>query len=195
MAITPERAVRHPNWKMGPKISVDSATLMNKGLELIEASYLFDWEPSHIDTWIHPQSLVHGAIWLNDGSCQLQLSLPDMRSAIGFALSYPERLTAAVERPSLSQMGRLDFLEPDHRRFPGIALARAALSQGEGSAIALNAANEVAVQAFLDKRLAFPHIFSVVENVLKRPWPREIDSVETVYTVDHDARRAAKDTF
>jgi 1-deoxy-D-xylulose-5-phosphate reductoisomerase len=190
--VTPEIATRHPNWKMGPKISVDSATLMNKGLELIEAHFLFDVPSTRIEVWVHPQSIVHGAIWLTDNSCLAQLSKPDMRSSIGYAMAYPERLAAPIPRLGLSEMARLEFLEPDLVRFPALGLAREALEAGPSSLVALNAANEVAVEAFLNGRILFPDIPATLSEVLEGHQSLTVSSLDTVFQLDSDARREAE---
>lgn len=166
--VTPEEAVRHPNWQMGRKISVDSATLMNKGLELIEAAYLFGIDESRIEVLIHPESMVHGLVQYRDGSLLAQLSQPDMRTPIACALAWPERAYAPVQRLDLARIGRLHFEAPDIRRFPALDLARQALRKGQEATLALNAANEVAVQAFLDKKIGFTAIAQVVAEVLEK---------------------------
>ncbi len=186
--VTPERAVAHPNWKMGPKISVDSATLMNKGLEVVEAHALFDIAPERIEVWIHPQSIVHGAVWFTDGTCQAQLSKPDMKASIAHALAYPERLPSAVEKLSLRQMANLEFAEPDTARFPCLDLPRQALAAGQSSLIALNAGNEIAVQAFLEKRIRFPQIASVLTELLQRHLTTPIGDLPAIHAADAEAR-------
>jgi 1-deoxy-D-xylulose-5-phosphate reductoisomerase len=189
--VTPEIAVRHPNWSMGPKISVDSATLMNKGLELVEASLLFDVPSKDIEVWIHPQSIVHSAIWLVDNTCLAQLGKPDMRAAIGHTLAYPERLPAVIPKLGLDKMSNLEFLAPDNDRFPCLSLARNALQAGEGSLVALNAANEVAVSAFLERRLRFDQIAVVVQATLDKAWSRKLTGVEAILEIDLAARQVA----
>jgi 1-deoxy-D-xylulose-5-phosphate reductoisomerase len=191
--VTPQMAVAHPNWKMGPKISVDSATLMNKGLEVVEAHALFDIAPERIEVWIHPQSIIHGAVWFTDGTCQAQLSKPDMKASISHALAYPERLPAAVEKLSLRQMANLEFAEPDTVRFPCLDLPRQALSAGQSSLIALNAGNEIAVQAFLDKQIRFPQIASVLTELLSRHATTPINDVPTIHAVDAQAREKTRE--
>ena len=186
--VTPEIAVAHPNWKMGPKISVDSATLMNKGLELIEAHYLFGFSESKIEVWVHPQSIVHGAIWLKDNTSLAQLSLPDMKSAIGCALSYPERLVQPIPKLSFSQMAQLDFLEPDTKRFPCLDLARKALKMGQSHVIALNAANELAVAAFLNSEIKFTQIPEVIDATLQSFSGATVRALDDVFDVDTKAR-------
>lgn len=166
-AITPEEALKHPNWSMGPKITVDSATLMNKGLEIIEAHYLFGLAPEKIKVVIHPQSVVHSLVEFIDGSFKAQLSLPDMRIPIQYALTYPERRPAQYVSTDLARIGSLDFEAPDYRRFPCLQLAYRALEKGKGYPAVLSAANEVAVQAFLEGRLAFNRIPRLIEAALE----------------------------
>ncbi|MBI1239579.1 MAG: 1-deoxy-D-xylulose-5-phosphate reductoisomerase [Alphaproteobacteria bacterium] len=163
---TPEQAVAHPNWSMGAKISVDSATLMNKGLELIEAHYLFDMPAERLEVLIHPQSVIHSLVAYVDGSVLAQLGTPDMRTPIAFALGYPERIAAPAERLDLVRIGQLTFEAPDFQRFPCLGLAVAALKQGRGTPTILNAANEVAVGAFLERRIGFGAIAGLVEATL-----------------------------
>jgi 1-deoxy-D-xylulose-5-phosphate reductoisomerase len=163
---TPEEALAHPNWDMGPKISIDSATLMNKGLEVIEARWLFDVPPERVDVVVHPQSIVHSLVEFVDGQVLAQLSVPDMRAPIALALSYPERLPLDLPRLDLAALGRLEFEAPDRKRFPCLDLAWAALEGGESAPAVLNAANEVAVRAFLDGRIPFPAIAATNEAVL-----------------------------
>ena len=164
--VTPEQALRHPTWSMGPKITVDSATLMNKGLEVIEARWLFDVPPDRIDVVIHPQSIVHSLVELRDGSVLAQLGATDMRLPIQYAFSYPERWGAPLPGLDLASCGALTFEEPDHGRFPCLGLAYRALGGGPGLPVVLNAANEVAVAAFLEGRLPFRGIAAVIEEVL-----------------------------
>ncbi|MFM8269103.1 MAG: 1-deoxy-D-xylulose-5-phosphate reductoisomerase [Pseudomonadota bacterium] len=190
--VSPEMAVSHPNWKMGPKISVDSATLMNKGLELIEAHFLFGFPENRIEVWVHPQSIIHGAIWLKDNTNLAQLSLPDMKSAIGYALSYPGRLTQPIKKLSLAQMSRLEFFEPDTTRFPCLTLARKALQAGQSHVIALNAANEIAVEAFLGNQIRFTQIPKVIDTTLQEFSGNSIHQIEDVFEADRVARQVAK---
>lgn len=193
--VTPEMAVAHPNWKMGPKISVDSATMMNKGLELVEACFLYDVPESKVEIWVHPQSVVHGAVWFRDESCLAQLSVPDMRQAIAYALSYPARLESPIPKLDLAKMRNLEFLPPDETRFPALRLAREALRAGPAALVALNAANEVAVEGFLAGRLRFDQIAAVVEHTLadidKVAAGREDSSLAAVFDTDRSARRLA----
>jgi 1-deoxy-D-xylulose-5-phosphate reductoisomerase len=177
---TPAEAIAHPNWSMGAKISVDSATMMNKGLELIEARYLFGLEPDRIDIVIHPQSVIHSLVEFRDGSMLAQLGSPDMRIPIAFALAYPARMKTGAERLDLTAIARLDFEEPDSERFPALRVARAALETGGAAPTVLNAANEVAVAAFLDGSLGFVEIAALVERALGEallPAPASIDDV------------------
>ena len=193
-AATPEQACAHPNWDMGAKISVDSATMMNKGLELIEAAYLFDVPESRIDVLIHPQSIIHSLVAYDDGSVLAQLGLPDMRTPISYALSWPRRMPLpGLERLDLAKIGRLDFLPPDAERFPALAMARGAVSAGGGAPIVLNGANEVAVAAFLQRRIGFLTISEVAGQVLgeflkTRKSGAEPASFEEVYEIDRWAR-------
>jgi 1-deoxy-D-xylulose-5-phosphate reductoisomerase len=195
--VTPEQAVAHPNWSMGAKISVDSATMMNKGLEMIEASYLFDMPQDQIDVLIHPESVIHSLVEYQDGSTLAQLGPPDMRSPISVALAWPDRLPWPAPALNLAEIGRLNFEAPDLERFPSIGLARAALLRGGGAPAAMNAANEVAVAAFLDQRLAFLDIAAVTEETLGQmngagdlSGDPDID-MQTAILTDASARRVA----
>jgi 1-deoxy-D-xylulose-5-phosphate reductoisomerase len=166
-AVTPEQAVAHPNFAMGAKISIDSATMMNKGLELIEAAYLFDTPVERIEVLIHPQQIIHSLVAYDDGSVLAQLGLPDMRTPISYALAWPDRMPLpGLERLDLAKIGRLDFLPPDTARFPALSLARAAVAAGGAAPIVLNGANEVAVAAFLQRRIGFLTISQVAGEVL-----------------------------
>ncbi|HYX47457.1 MAG TPA: 1-deoxy-D-xylulose-5-phosphate reductoisomerase [Sphingomicrobium sp.] len=187
-AATPEQAVAHPNWSMGAKISVDSATMMNKGLELIEARYLFGLPSSRIDVLIHPQSVVHSLVEFVDGSMLAQLGSPDMRIPIAFALAWPERMETPAARLDLAAIGRLDFEAPDLARFPALRLARAALEAGGAAAAVLNAANEVAVAGFLSGRLRFPEIVEFVERALDAADHSAPECVEDVLAIDKATR-------
>jgi 1-deoxy-D-xylulose-5-phosphate reductoisomerase len=189
-AATPAQAVSHPKWSMGAKISVDSATLMNKGLELIEAHHLFGLKSGQIDVVIHPQSTVHSLVEFVDGSLLAQLGTADMRIPIAYALSWPERMQTPAASLDLIELGRLDFEAPDLQRFPALRLAREALEQGGGATIVLNAANEIAVELFLAGRIAFTDIASMVSEALDRttaPAPHTIDEV-----IDLDCEIRAK---
>jgi 1-deoxy-D-xylulose-5-phosphate reductoisomerase len=190
----PEQALNHPNWSMGPKGTIDSATLMNKGLELLEAHHLFSLAPNKLDALIHPQSIVHCLVHLSDGSVLAQLSCPDMRTPIAYSLAWPERMHAPTKRLDLAELGTLSFEAPDLRRFPALRLAREALAEGGSTGTVLNAANEVAVEAFLAKRIGFLAIAGVVEETLAASSalaaPRR--SVEDVLAIDAEARRCAR---
>ncbi len=186
--VTPERAVKHPNWSMGAKISIDSATMMNKGLELIEAHHLFNLQPDDFRIVVHPQSVVHSMVEYCDGSVIAQLGSPDMRTPIAYALAWPERMKTPCERLNLAAIGRLDFEEPDTERFPAIALARAAMEAGGARPAILNASNEVAVAAFLDGRIGFLQIAAIVADVLERYDPSAPTALDEVFAIDEQAR-------
>jgi 1-deoxy-D-xylulose-5-phosphate reductoisomerase len=190
-AVTPAEAIKHPNWTMGAKISVDSATLMNKGLEVIEAHHLFALESERIDIVVHPQSVVHGLVYYQDGSVLAQLGSPDMRTPIANALGWPKRVFAPSPRLDLAQLGRLTFERPDCERFPALRLTRAALLAGGGAPTVLNAANEIAVAAFLDSRVGFLDIAAIVEETLEALPDRRIDRLDDVYECDRQAREVA----
>ncbi|MBU8547040.1 MULTISPECIES: 1-deoxy-D-xylulose-5-phosphate reductoisomerase [Roseomonadaceae] len=190
-AVTPEQAVRHPVWSMGAKISVDSATMMNKGLELIEAARLFPVPESRIEVLVHPQSAVHGLVQFRDGSLLAQLGTPDMRTPIAHALAWPKRLQVAIPRLDLASLGRLDFAAPDPLRFPALRLAREALQAGGGAPTILNAANEVAVGLFLDRRLGFLDIAAVVAETLEGLMAPRAETLEDILALDQSARHAA----
>jgi 1-deoxy-D-xylulose-5-phosphate reductoisomerase len=187
-AATPAQAVAHPNWTMGAKISVDSATLMNKGLELIEAHYLFGVPSGQIDILVHPQSVVHSMVEFIDGSVLAQLGSPDMRIPIAYALAWPERIDTPAQRLDLGQIGRLDFERPDVSRFPALRLAREALEAGGAAPIALNAANEVAVAAFLAGQIGFMEIPPTVEQAMKESNFSAPRSIEDVLEIDRETR-------
>jgi 1-deoxy-D-xylulose-5-phosphate reductoisomerase len=196
-AVTPEDALRHPTWNMGPKITIDSATLMNKGLEVIEARWLFDLSPDRIAVVVHPQSIVHSLVELVDGSILAQLGVTDMRLPIQYALAYPERWPSILPPLDLAGCGHLTFEAADTTRFPCLDLAFRALAGPSGLPIVLNAANEVAVSAFLESRLAFPAIGEVISSALERyeaDNPKEVSSLEDVRAVDREARRFASDS-
>ena len=187
---TPAQAVAHPNWSMGAKISVDSATLMNKGLELIEAHYLFGLPSRRIDILVHPQSVIHSLVEYVDGSVLAQLGSPDMRIPIAYALAWPDRMPTPAQRLDLAAISRLDFEEPDLDRFPALRLAREALEAHGSAPAVLNAANEVAVASFLEGGIKFPDIARLVETALQqndRPAPQ---SIEDVFEIDQDVRRS-----
>jgi 1-deoxy-D-xylulose-5-phosphate reductoisomerase len=190
-SVTPEQACAHPNWVMGRKISVDSATMMNKALEIIEAHWLFGATSEQIQVVIHPQSVVHSMVEYADGSVIAQLGNPDMRTPIAHALAYPERIEAGVGSLDLSRIGRLDFSAPDFARFPALRLGYRALTEGGTTPAALNAANEVAVRAFLERRLSFVAITAVIEAVMNELRPRPLASLDDVLDADAAARRHA----
>jgi 1-deoxy-D-xylulose-5-phosphate reductoisomerase len=189
--ILPEEALRHPTWEMGAKISIDSATLMNKALELIEARYLFELEPEAIDVVIHPQSLVHSMVEFCDGSWIAQLSVNDMTIPIQYALAYPERWANRFKRLEPEKFGTLEFEPVDPRRFPALALARRALAMGASAPAVLNAANEVAVAAFLARRVRFRAISATVEAVLDRHRGEPVDDLEAALAWDRWGREQA----
>ncbi len=189
--ITPEDALAHPNWQMGPKITVDSATLMNKGLEVIEARWLFDVALEQIEVLVHPQSIVHSMVAFCDGSVMAQLGIPDMKGAIAYALSYPRRLPLQQPLPDFSGDGLLTFQQPDLIKFPCLALAMEAAATGGTLPAVLNAANEVAVQAFLDRRIRFTQIPAVVGAVMQRHEIIDPPNLEQILEADRWARQQA----
>jgi len=189
--VTPDEACAHPKWKMGRKISVDSATLMNKGLEVIEATLLFGLPETQVDVVVHPQSVVHSLVEYADGSMLAQLGAPDMRTPIAQALAWPERFASGVQSLDLLAMGQLEFEPPDHVRFPSLTLARGAARAGGTAPTVLNAANEVAVQAFLDRRLNFVGISTVIDKVLQRINSSPVKTLGDVLEADAAARRLA----
>ena len=191
--ITPEEAVAHPNWVMGKKISVDSATMMNKGLEVIEARWLFDARPDQIEVVIHPQSIIHSMVEYLDGSVLAQLSNPDMRTPIAHSLASPERVEAGVNWLDLARIGTLTFEAPDLRRFPCLGLAYQALQAGGAATAILNAANEEAVAAFLDRRIPYLAIAGTLNRVLERLAGQAADSLEDLTAADAAARRIARE--
>jgi 1-deoxy-D-xylulose-5-phosphate reductoisomerase len=191
-AVTPEQAVAHPNWRMGPKISVDSATLMNKGLELIEACHLFGVGPDAVRVVIHPQSIVHSLVEFEDGSVLAQMSRPDMRVPIAHALGWPERIGSGVDAIDLVQVAKLSFEDPDFERFPCLRLAQLAAREGGSMPAVLNAANEVAVAAFLGRRLNFAGIAAVIECVLQQHVARPVASLADALAADAWARERAE---
>jgi len=193
--MTPAQAVAHPNWSMGPKISVDSATMMNKGLEVIEAHYLFGFAPEEIEVLIHPQSVIHSMVAYRDGSVLAQLGSPDMRTPIAHTLAWPHRMAAPAERLDLAAMGQLSFEAPDEKRFPSLRLARNSLQIGGGAPTILNAANEAAVTAFLGGQIGFLDIPRVVEGALDRMnngrGVAALTALDDVFALDSQAREQA----
>ena len=194
---TPEQALRHPNWSMGPKITIDSATLMNKGLELIEAHHLFALKPDEIDVLVHPQSVVHGLVEFRDGSVVAQLGSPDMRIPIAHCLAWPRRINGPAARLDLATVRELTFEAPDLDRFPALALARRAMESGGAAPTVLNAADEVAVAEFIAGRIGFTAIAALVEATLDAAGRRDLlaepTSIDAAMAVDHIARNLAKD--
>lgn len=189
--VTPDQACAHPNWSMGRKISVDSASMMNKGLELIEACWLFDARPSQVEVVIHPQSVIHSLVDYVDGSVLAQLGNPDMRTPIANALAWPQRIDSGVPPLDLFAVARLDFQAPDEERFPCLRLARQAAEAGNSAPAMLNAANEVAVAAFLDGRVRYLEIASIIEEVLNLEPVVAVDDLDAVFTADGKARELA----
>lgn len=190
--VTPEQACAHPNWSMGRKISVDSASMMNKGLELIEACWLFDAAPSLVEVVVHPQSVIHSLVDYVDGSVLAQLGNPDMRTPIANALAWPERIDSGVAPLDLFSIARLDFQAPDEQRFPCLRLARQAAQACNSAPAVLNAANEVAVEAFLERRIRFPEIASMIEQVLDKEPVVPLTSLDAVFAADQRARELAR---
>ena len=189
--ITREAALNHPRWKMGAKVTIDSATLMNKGLEFIEARWLFDMAPEDIEVVIHPQSIIHSMVRFSDGCVMAQLSNPDMRLPIQYALSYPYRVPLAMEPLDLVRLGSLSFEEPDLERFPCLAIAQAALKRGGTAPCTMNAANEEAVAAFLEGRIRFTDIPAIIEKTLEKAGFEEKPDLETIYSTNFESRRIA----
>jgi len=186
--VTPDQALNHPNWSMGRKISIDSATLMNKGLEVIEARWLFDVDTDSIDVVVHPQSIVHSLVEYKDGSVIAQLGIPDMRIPIAYALSYPERMELGLKPLNLSQCGQLDFIEPDYKCFPALQLAFDAIGEGGTLPAILNSANEVAVEAFLDGRIQFLQIAETVAQTMDIVQGGDENSLEDILAADAKSR-------
>ncbi len=191
--VTPQQALAHPTWCMGPKVSLDSATMMNKGLEVIEAHWLFDLPPEQIEVVIHPQSVVHSLLELVDGSILAQLGITDMRLPILYALSYPKRLANKLPKLGLAQIGELTFTAPDPKRFPCLRLAYQALQSGGSMPLVLNAANEVAGKAFLEGKIGFNDIPALIETSMEKHRSEELVSIEQVLTIDNWARRQTQD--
>ncbi|MEM1315769.1 MAG: 1-deoxy-D-xylulose-5-phosphate reductoisomerase [Pseudomonadota bacterium] len=195
-AATPEQAVAHPNWDMGAKISIDSATMFNKALEMIEARHLFDVRPDQIEVVVHPQSIIHSMVGYADGSILAQLGAPDMRHAIGYAFHWPERAALPVERLDFAALSRLDFEAPDETRFPSLRLAREAMEAGGLAGAALNAAKEAALEAFMARRIGFLQMAEVVERTLDRLAPfAPAGSLDDVFALDEAARRTAREVM
>jgi 1-deoxy-D-xylulose-5-phosphate reductoisomerase len=190
--VTPEQACNHPNWDMGRKISVDSATLMNKGLEVIEARWLFNAQPDQIEVLVHPQSIVHSMVAYRDGSVLAQMGTPDMRTPIAHSLAWPRRISAGVEQLNLAQLNDLSFEKPDLARFPCLAIAFEAMQAGASAPVTLNASNEVAVAAFLDGKIGFEQIPRLVSDVLERISVSAVESLDDVLGQDQQARHAAQ---
>lgn len=191
--VTPEQACNHPNWSMGRKISVDSATLMNKGLEVIEARWLFNAHPDQIEVVVHPQSIVHSMVAYRDGSVLAQMGMPDMRTPIAHALAWPRRIEAGVERLNLARMNDLSFEQPDLARFPCLGLAFQAMRSGGSAPVTLNAANEVAVDAFLNGRIGFDGIARLVGDVMERTAVTGVQNLDDVLEHDRLARQTANE--
>ena len=191
--VTPEQACAHPNWSMGRKISVDSASMMNKGLELIEACWLFDAAPAKVEVVVHPQSVIHSLVDYVDGSVLAQLGNPDMRTPIANALAWPERIDSGVAPLDLFAIARLDFQAPDEQRFPCLRLARQAAEAGNSAPAVLNAVNEVAVEAFLQRRIRFPEIAGMIEQVLDQEPVVPLPSLDAVFAADQRARELSRE--
>jgi 1-deoxy-D-xylulose-5-phosphate reductoisomerase len=196
-AATVDQALRHPNWSMGPKITIDSATMMNKGLELIEAHHLFALPASQIDVLVHPQSIIHGLVEFRDGAVIAELGSPDMRVPIAHCLAWPDRIDTPAARLDLAKVATLSFEAPDAARFPALRLAREALESGGGAPTVLNAANEIAVDAFLHRRLGFAGIAGLVEETLevsgRNGLLREPQSIDDALSIDHVSRSLARE--
>jgi len=191
--VTPQQACAHPNWSMGQKISVDSASLMNKGLELIEACWLFNVKPEKIDVHVHPESIVHSMVEYIDGSVLAQMGNPDMRTPIAYGLAWPERISSGVSSLDLFKVGQLNFEQPDMKRFPCLQLAKDAFNAGGTACASLNAANEVSVASFLKGNIAFTAIPDIIGRVLETVSVHNVDSVERVLNADLEARYAAEE--
>jgi len=190
--VTPEQALNHPTWKMGPRITIDSATLMNKGFEVIEACWLFDFAPSEVDVVVHPQSKVHAMVEYNDGSVIAQISATDMRMPIQYALTWPDRAEAPVPRLDWNVSRQWDFYPPDLAKFPLLRLAYEAQSAGGSATCTLNAADEIAVESFLNGEITFPGIAAVVEDTLSAVGTSRPASVQDVLSVDEQSRAVAR---
>jgi 1-deoxy-D-xylulose-5-phosphate reductoisomerase len=193
--VTPKEACAHPNWVMGRKISVDSATMINKGLEIIEASWLFNTAPSRIEALIHPQSIVHSMVVFRDQSVLAQMGNPDMRMSIAHALAYPQRITSGVAPLDLSQLSALTFEKPDLVRFPCLELAMEVINQPPAASIVLNASNEVAVDAFLSMRISFTDIVRVIDRTLQRIDSAPVNTIDDILAIDEQARRVSRESI
>ena len=193
--VTIREALNHPNWSMGDKITIDSATMMNKALEVIEASYLFNLPSKKIEVLVHPQSIIHSLVEYEDGSSLTQLGCPDMRVPISFALGYPDRIKSGVDGVYLDLCENLSFSKPRHQIFPCLNLAYEVLEQGQAHIIALNAANEIAVDAFLNKKIKFMQIYSLVRKVLDTFRPSDVTDISTILQLDHSVREHTKTTL
>jgi len=193
--ITPARAIAHPNWSMGPKISVDSATMMNKGLELIEACWLFGVSPDDVEIVLHPQSIIHSMVQYVDGSVIAQMGNPDMRTPIAYGMAWPERLSSGVADLDFFSIGSLGFSKPDAERYPALAIAANAFTIGGTIPAVMNAANEVAVQAFLDGHIAFVQITEIVKATVDAASHEDVVSIEQLLEVDRQARIKAQSLF
>lgn len=195
-AAQPEDALNHPTWSMGAKISVDSATMMNKGLELIEAFHLFPVDSSQLEILVHPESIVHGLVSYRDGSVLAQLGTPDMRTPIAYSLAWPNRMETPTERLDLATIGKLTFISPDENKFPCLRIAREILEEGAFGGVALNAANEIAVEAFLNRTLSFTAIPKLIESVLDQMHadnpPSSLSTIEEVLVIDEESRKLAR---
>ena len=190
--VTPEQAVAHPNWSMGAKISVDSATMMNKGLEIIEAYHLFGFPADRIEVLVHPQSIVHSAVGYKDGSVLAHMGMPDMRTPIAYALAYPERMDSPTEKLDFTKIAALTFSHPDEERFPALRLAKECLAKGQTATAVMNAANEIAVGAFLNRKIGFLDIVRIVESVVSNSVLAPVSSIGDVIAVDAKAREDAR---
>ena len=190
--VTLDEAINHPIWKMGKKISVDSATLMNKGLELIEAAYLFNIKQKNIDIIIHPESIIHGIVEFKDGSMNAGLSHPDMKSPISYALNFPNKVKANIKKLNLPLIKSLNFEEVDTSVFKSINISRSALKEGHSFVISLNAVNEVAVESFIKNNISFSAIISIIEESLNKIKNHNINDLEDIYIIDNKARKISK---
>jgi 1-deoxy-D-xylulose-5-phosphate reductoisomerase len=191
-SVTPQQALNHPTWRMGNRITIDSATLMNKGFEVIEACWLFDFAPSQVDVVIHPQSSVHAMIEYTDGSVLAQISATDMRMPIQYALTYPDRCDAPVPKIDWTEARKWEFLPPDYEKFPLLKLAYRCLEAGGAATCILNAADEIAVEAFLEGRIGFPSIYEIVSETLARMPARNPQSIGEILEIDRESRELAR---